>query len=128
MGVRQPALAKKAGDIAFSDEIPKQAESGRLGLVLELHNEHPELSWTLFSTNLEQLMKPHEPFGTFIIAQYVPEIFWNSLPIEKLEAWAKSHTPDEMAPNIARGMETARFKVAEKALLVKSADDFIRKQ
>jgi hypothetical protein len=52
------------------------------------------------------------------IAQYVPQYFWNSLPLDQLEDWIKAHSPAEMSSNIAKGMEGARFKVAEKHRLV----------
>ncbi len=128
MNVRDAALAHKAAEIALSDEIPKQAEMLRFGFVIELNNEHPDLAWPLFTKNVDRLMEPQQPFGTFIIAQYTPEIFWNSVPTDELEAWVKAHVPEKMAPNIARGMETARFKAAQKTMLVKSADAFITGQ
>jgi len=97
----------------------------RLGLVLGLNDHHPELAWKMFTQNLELLIAPHQPFGPFIVAQYGPEIFWNSVAPDQLEAWVKAHVPEEMAPNIARGMETARYKLTQRALLVQSADAFV---
>jgi aminopeptidase N len=128
MAVRDSALANQAVGIALSDEIQKQADAQRLGFVIGLTNEHPELAWTTFTKNIDQIMASHQNFRTFFLGQSVPEIFWNAVPPDQLEAWVKSQVPAEMAPNIARGMETAKFKVAEKTLLVKSADDFIKGQ
>ena len=47
------------------------------------------------------------------------------MPLDQLEAWMKAHVPEEMSPNVARGMETARFKLDEKAALVQAADRYI---
>ena len=58
-------------------------------------------------------------------AQYVPEIFWNSLPPDQLEAWLKDRLPPEMSSSIAKGMETARFKLPEKQALVPAADAYL---
>ena len=128
MSVRDSALAKKAAEIALSDEIQKQADMLRLGFVIGLSNEHPELAWATFTQNLGQIMASHQNFRSFFLAQSVPGIFWNAVPPDQLEAWAQAQVPAEMAPNIARGMESARFKSAEKTLLVKSADEFIQSQ
>jgi hypothetical protein len=47
------------------------------------------------------------------------------LPLDDLEAWLKAHIPAQMAPNLARGMETARLRLAEKTALVQAADQFL---
>jgi hypothetical protein len=59
------------------------------------------------------------------IAQYSPEMFWRSVPLDELESWVKGHLPEEMAPDVARGMETARFKLSEKGTLVQAADRYV---
>jgi aminopeptidase N len=125
MNVRQPALASKAVEIALSPEIPKQADMLRLGLVMDLSEEHPALSWETFTKNVDRLVEPLQPEGPFIIAQRSPGVFWNAVPHDQLEAWVKGHVPVEMAPNIARGMETAHFKLSEKTMLVRAADAFV---
>ncbi|MYN20955.1 M1 family peptidase [Rugamonas sp. FT107W] len=125
MQVRDPALAEKAAAIALSDEIPKQADMARIGLVGVLGGEHPQLSWSVFTQNSERLIAPHQPFGPMILAQYTPEMFWRALPPEQLEAWIKGKVPADLLPNLARGMEVARFKLAEKAMLVKATDAYL---
>ena len=90
-----------------------------------MNGQHPQLAWNTFTKNVDALMAPNQPFGPFIVAQYGPEIFWSSVPLDQLETWITSHVPAEMAPNIARGMETAHFKVATRTLLVKEADEFM---
>jgi hypothetical protein len=42
-----------------------------------------------------------------------------------MEAWLKAHVPAEMAPQIAKGMDGARFRVAEKAQLVPEAQAYL---
>jgi len=128
MLVRPMPLADKAAAIVMSSEIPQQAGTLRLDLVMGLHDEHPEMSWSLFTRNVDALLEPFQPNGPFMVAQYGPAIFWNSVPLDQLETWVKAHVPAEMAPQIARGMETARFRLAEKTMLDKAADSFVGAQ
>jgi aminopeptidase N len=123
--VRNPELADQAVAIVLSDEIPKQAGRRRLNWVMSLSGDHPQLARTTFTNNADALLAPNQPFGPFIVAQYGPEVFWNAVPLDQMETWIKGYVPAEMAPNLARGMETAHFKVAERDRLVKSADAFI---
>jgi aminopeptidase N len=126
MQVRDPQLAAKAATIALAPEIPPQADATRLRLVAELNAENPQLAWATFTQNLDALMVPQGRYGPLITAQYSPEIFWNSAPLDQVETWVRAHVPAEMADNIARGMETARFKFAEKTTLTQAADDYLR--
>ena len=125
MQVRDPQLAAAAVKIAFSAEIPPQAESLRLWLVFALSEAHQQLAWDAYVGHLDSLLAPHQPSGPLFIAQYSPEMFWPSVPLDELESWVKGHLPEEMAPDLARGMETARFKLAEKALLTQAADQYV---
>jgi hypothetical protein len=70
-------------------------------------------------------MTPYANFRPMIIARSCPETFWNSVPLDRLEAWIRAHVPEEMSPNVARGMETARFKLDEKTALIQAADRYI---
>jgi aminopeptidase N len=123
--VSDPALAAQAAKIALSDEIPKQADGVRFGMVASLANQHPALAWSTFTANAERLLAPQQPFGPMILSQYSPEIFWEAVPLDQLEAWIKGQVPADMAPNLARGMETARYKLAQKTMLSQSADAFL---
>ena len=125
MRVADPQLAAQAATIALSPEIPPQAASLRLFLVAELNDQNPQLAWTTFSQNSAALIEPLQPYGSVIIAQDVPAVFWNSLPLDQLEAWVNVHVPAEMAPMAARGMEAARFRFSEKTALVEAADAYI---
>ena len=125
MQVRDSALATSAAAIALSGEIPPQADSLRLWLVLALSDEHQQLAWNTFVQHLDALLAPHQPYGPMYIAQYGPGMFWNAVPLDQLESWVKAHVPAEMTADVARGMETARFKVAEKSALIKAADHFL---
>ncbi len=128
MQVRDPALAEQAVAIALSEEIPKQADMLRLNLVFAVSDEHPVLGWNTLTSEQDRLLASHQPFGPIILAQYSPEVFWKALPLEQMEAWIKQHVPADMAPNLAHGMETARFKLSEQALLVKAADAYVGEQ
>jgi len=44
------------------------------------------------------------------------------VPLVELEAWVRAHVPAEMSLDIARGLEAARFRLAEKAALVREVD------
>jgi hypothetical protein len=97
----------------------------RLEMVFGLRNEHPDLAWSVFSANAQMLFSSLGNLEPLFIAQYVPQYLWNSLPLDQLEAWIKAHSPTEMSSNIAKGMEGARFKVAEKRRLVPAADAYL---
>jgi aminopeptidase N len=125
MRVRDPALGARAVQIALSSEIPPQADSVRLRLIGVLAREQPQLSWNTFSNNSEKLLASQVSFASLIIAQFIPEIYWNGVPLSELEAWVRAHVPAEMSPAVERGMETARFKLAEKAALVGEADAYL---
>ena len=122
MEVRDPALARQAAAIALSDEIPKQAGTLRLQLVGILSDHHPELAWETFSKNVDPLLAPLQPYGPMILSQAVPDMFWRALPPDTLEGWIKQRVPAEMAPQLARGMETARFKQAQQLSMQRAAD------
>jgi aminopeptidase N len=124
--VRDPQLAAKTAQFAISAEIPPQADMLRVGLVAELANEHPQLSWTTFSANVDKLLAYQADFAQLIIAQNVPQMFWNSIPLPDLETWVRAHVAAEMSPDVERGMETARFKLAEKENLAREADAYLR--
>jgi hypothetical protein len=128
MLVRDPALAAQAMAIALSDEIPKQADTVRFSLVLTAYGAQPALSWQTFQKNADTLMAPFRPNGSFILAQYTPEIFCNTVPLDQLEPWVRQHIPAEVLPNLTRSMETARFELAEKIRLVKAADAYVGRQ
>jgi aminopeptidase N len=122
MLVRDAELARQAAAIAMSDEIPKQAARARMGLLQTLGDEHPQLAWDIFARNADALLDPYQPYGPLYLSQYIPEMFWRALPPDELEAWIKQKVPATMAPQLARGMETARFKHAEQALMRKASD------
>ncbi|HEX4387645.1 MAG TPA: M1 family aminopeptidase [Steroidobacteraceae bacterium] len=125
MDVGDPQLAREAAAIALSDEIPPQGARWRLQLVFRLANWHHALAWTTFRDNATVLLAPNPKYAPLITAQTVPLRFWDAVPLEELEAWVRAHVPSEMAPNVARGMESARFNAADKASLVPAADAYV---
>lgn len=124
MKVRDPALAQQAAQIALSKEIPPQAEDSRLRLIAELANYHPALAWTSTTENIDQLLAPFPKYAPLIIAR-VPEFFWDGAPLAQIEGWVRAHLPAEMSAHVARGMETARARHAEKLLLVRETDAYL---
>jgi aminopeptidase N len=125
MNVRDPQLAQQAVAIALSPEIPPQADALRFSLVAKMAEEHPDLSWKTFSENTDRLLKPMATVAPLVIAQYVPQFYWNAVPADQLEAWVKAHVPAGMSDNVARGMESARFRLSEKQALVPEADAYV---
>jgi aminopeptidase N len=126
VNVRDPKLAQQVAQIAVSSELPPQAVQLRLGLVFGLARYHRELAWATFRDNAEMIMAPYPTFAPLIIAQYVPDALWDSVPLDQLESWVRAHVPAEMSVNVDRGMESARFNVAEKQALVKAVDAYLK--
>jgi len=126
MLVRDPKLAKEAVQIALSDEIPVQAASLRLRLVGALAEWHPLMGWNTFTANSDMLLKPFSTFAPLIMTRYVPPGYWNAVPLDQIEAWVKAHVPAEMAPELTRGMDAARFQVALKKALVPAMDSYLQ--
>ena len=126
MLVRSAELANKSSQLVLSDEIPKQAESIRIQLALMLSEHNPSMSWDIYTKNYERLIAPMMPEGTMMMTQITPDIFWSSVPLDQIETWMKSKSPAELAPFIARGMEGAHTKLAEKTLLTKATDAYLK--
>ena len=130
MQVRDPKLAQQALDIALSKEIPPQADSIRLQLIFAASEQNPALTWVMFRDHVDEVMAAHPQYRPLLLAQYIPEYLWNALPLDELEAWLKARVPPEMASNLSRGMQTARFKLHTKTEIVAAADSYLaaRKQ
>lgn len=123
--VRDPRLARQAANIALSPEIPPQLQTLRLQMFFLMSRERPKLAWATFSGNVGPLLSPFGSLAPLFEAQYVPQIFWDSTPLDQMQAWLKAHVPAEMGPQVAKGMEGARFQVAEKAQLVLEAQAYL---
>jgi aminopeptidase N len=126
--VTDPRFAERVAKAALSKEIPPQAESMRLGLVASLGNHHQRLSWQTFTANVDRLTSVNPTFAPMIIAQYVPQMYWSGIPLEEIESFVRSHVPKEMSDVVDRGLESARYQVARKTLLVHEADSFIQQR
>jgi hypothetical protein len=74
---------------------------------------------------VDSLMSPFPSFAPLLIAQYIPKIYWDSVPLDQLEAWVRAHVPAEMSANVQRGMESARFKFSEQQALIPAADAYV---
>jgi aminopeptidase N len=126
VAVRDPELAREAAGIVLSPEIPPQADALRLRLIVGLADRHQQLSWQMYRDNKDRLLKPFPMEAPLIVAQFLPEAYWSGVPTAELDAWVRSQVPKEMAANVDRGMETVRFRVAEKDMLIKAADAYVR--
>jgi aminopeptidase N len=128
MRVRDPQLAAQAAQIALSSEIPPQADVLRLGLVLALSSEHPQLAWTTFTGQFDRLTAANPGNRPNVLAKTAPEVFWNSIPLDTLQSWVGSHGDGGMAATLADSLETARFRLDEKTRLVEAADRVVAAQ
>jgi aminopeptidase N len=125
MRVRDPLLAQQALNIALSEEVPAQADSIRLRLIFTAANQNPTLAWVGLRDHLDQLMKPFPQYRPLLLAQAVPEGMWNAVPLDELNAWLQARVPPEMAPNLTRGMQAARFILRKKTEMVAAADAYL---
>ena len=125
MRVRDPELARKAIDLALSDEVPPQADSLRFRLVITAADQNPALAWAGLRDHVDVVMRAYPQYRPLYLSEYVPQYLWNALPADELEAWLKAHVPSEMAPYIARGMQAARFNLNSKTRLVAAADAYL---
>jgi aminopeptidase N len=124
--VRDPDLARQVVQIALSDEIPPQANTLDLRLILTLAREHPRLSWDTYIGHQDQLLKSvSTEVRPLVIAEQTPAAYWDALPLDQLEAWVRANIPKGASDNLARGMETAHHLVAQKLALVKAADGYL---
>jgi aminopeptidase N len=128
MRVRDPQLAAQAARIALSPEIPPQADVLRLGLVLGLSGEHPQLAWSTFTQQLDTLMAANPGNRPNILAKTAPEVFWNSIPEDTLQGWIDGHIEPGMRATLADSMATVRFRQNQKARLVEAADRIAAKR
>ncbi len=125
MNVRDPQLTTQALAIALSPEIPAQAEAMRVRLVFDTANYQPQIAWQSFTKNADRLLAPMSSYGPLVLAQYVPEGFWNAVPLPQLESWIKARIPAELAPELSRGMEAATIRSDQKRALVPAADAYV---
>jgi hypothetical protein len=125
-GARDAGLGEEAAKIALDPEIPPQETQLRLGMLATLRAEHPRLAWNTFSNKAAELLSPFGNLAPLFEAQlFVPLVFWNSVPLDEMEAWIKAHVPAEMGPQIQKGMEGARFQYTQKQALVPAADAYL---
>ncbi len=121
MLVSDESLAARAAQLTLAPEIPPQLDSERLHLILLLAREHQQLAWKTFTEHSKQFLGPHSPYDALIMAQYLPEDFWSGIPLDQLDTWIRAHVPAEMSDTVNRGMQAARYKAAEKRVLLSSA-------
>jgi aminopeptidase N len=126
--VTDPKLAERVAKIALSSDIPPEAEVLRLGLVASLSTEHQRLSWQTFTANVAALTKAQPSYAPMIIAQTLPQLYWSGIPLEEVEKFARAHVPREMSDVVDRGLESARYQLTRKTLLVREADSFVQQR
>jgi aminopeptidase N len=124
--VRDRQLASRVAEISVSPELPPEDSLLRVTMVAMLSAEQPQLSWQTFTGHSETLMAPLAGYASSEMAELVPTIYWNGIPLAEVDSWLRAHEPADMSANVDRSMETARFKLAEKTALVAAADAYIQ--
>ncbi|HEX9139653.1 MAG TPA: M1 family metallopeptidase [Steroidobacteraceae bacterium] len=124
--VRDRQLAIQVAEISVSPELPPEDSTVRVDMVTKLSAEHPQLSWQTFSNHAETLMAPLSGYAPSAMAELVPRTYWNGISLAEIDGWLRAHEPADMSINVDRSMETAQFKLAEKAALVAAVDAYIQ--
>ena len=125
---KDPKLAHEATDIALSPELPPQAIQLRLQMIGTVRQQHPQLGWATFSGHAEMLLSPFGNLAPLFIAQYVPQLFWDSITPDAMEAWIHARVPAEMNDNVQKGMDGARFRYSRRQQLVPAADAYLKRR
>jgi aminopeptidase N len=126
--VDDPKLAARVAAIAVSDDVPPQANMLRFNLLATLASRHGLLSWNAFAPNSEKVLASLGAEANITIAQGVPRLYGDDVPLPQLESWIRSKVPAELSPLIERGMAAARFNLAEQATLVNAADAYLKQR
>ncbi len=117
MQVRDPALASRAATIAMSDEIPAEAQAGRLGLISAIAGENPAISWAVLNKDYDKLFALQAMFSSLTTAQAIPRIYSTSVPLDQIETFVRSKVPAQMNTEIERGLTSARLAIKHQDLL-----------
>ncbi|HTW82442.1 MAG TPA: M1 family metallopeptidase [Candidatus Sulfotelmatobacter sp.] len=124
--VKDPKLAQQSLQLVMSPAVPPQAAAFRIRFIGMLSEYHPAMAWQFFTTHSSELLSSTSEFERILIlAQYVPQMFWDAVPLDQIEAWVRAHVPASTSIYIARGMESARFQSDLKARLVPATDAFV---
>ena len=125
MTVHDEMLAQRALEIALSAEIPPQDADLQGNLVWALSANHPVLAWHAFTEHWEALIKSSGSSAPLVLAQYVPEQYWNAVSPAEMESFVKARVAPSMLPNLARGMERMRFALDQRRRFVVAADAYV---
>jgi aminopeptidase N len=74
------------------------------------------------------LLSPFGNLAPLFIAQYVPQLFWDSITPDAMEAWIRARVPAEMNDNVQKGMDGARFRYSRRQQLVPAADAYLKRR
>ena len=107
------SLAEEFLKIVLTDEMPSEmAPYSIFGLAAT--GGHADLVWKFVQQHLKQLMAKLPEFAAI---SYVPSLFGtfsDSSRADELETFAKANLPEEVGPDIAKAVETIRFRAAFK--------------
>lgn len=86
------------------------------------------MGWQTLTNNLEVLTKAQSTYTPLLIAQTLPQVYWSGIPLQDVESFVRAHVPKEMSDVVDRGMESARYQLTRKTLLVREADGFVQQR
>jgi aminopeptidase N len=117
MRVDSDTLADDAEQIPASEDIPPQAGALRFRLVAALADRHPALAFKALRQSRDRILAPLGQYRELTLAQRVPTLLWDALPVDDLEAWLKAQVSADLGQVLDSGMEYARFAIAEQERL-----------
>jgi aminopeptidase N len=124
--VSDARLAAQVLSIALSPEIPPQNSNLPYAMTFFVAHLHPELSWQSFHSTDRDLFSQYGPEGPLLVAQMVPQVYWNAAPLPELDAWLSTRTTNEAEAPKAHYLEWARLRLAERAALRPAADEYVK--
>ena len=120
-------MPKRMRMLALGNQLPPQANYLPLELVLGVANRHQQLAWQAYAGHVDHLLAFNPMFASLTIAHATPQIFWSGISLTDLEAFMRSHVPANMAPEVERGMQSAKMRLRRREILVRETDAWLHR-
>jgi aminopeptidase N len=122
-----PTLAKKALQIALTEELPTSRATFLVGKVAR-DSDHPEVAWRFARENMKALLAKTDALSA---NRYAPSLFiFFSDPgrIDELKAFAKASLPPASAKEVAKAVDEIEFRSEFKQRLARQLNAWIEKR
>jgi aminopeptidase N len=122
-----PTLAKKALQIALTEELPTSRATFLVGKVAR-DSDHPELAWQFARENMKALLAKTDALSA---NRYAPSLFiFFSDPgrIDELKAFAKANLPPASAKEVAKAVDEIEFRSEFKQRLARQLNAWVEKR